>query len=634
MAAAQDMALKTVNEPLDAALKTLLAAHPTPPRLFRARCAEWGALPALRCKRRGLWQGLSWAQYYEHVRAIGLALLELGCRRGEVVSVLAENRPEWLFADLGAACAGLIGNGIYPTASAEQVRHVLVDSGSVLLFVENQEQLDKVLAVRHRCPGLRQIIVLDREGLRGLADMQVDMPIGFFDTLLARGLALAAGSNRSYNAAAFDAAIDAAQPGDISFLVYTSGTTGEPKGAMITGANVIAQIAQAPAYLNAAAGDRSLSFLPLCHIAERMASVYNPLGVGLVVHFPENSGTVFNDLREVQPQVLFAPPRFWEKLHSQVTLFMRDAIAPARWVYARALAHAELRHGAALQGSGPAIEPTAVERLLATLAFHHLRRFLGLAEVKTALTGAAPVPPDLVRWMLALGIELREAFGMTETCGFVSATRPGAVRLGWAGVPGPGIELRLGVDAELLVRGPNVFAGYWGQPQKTSEAIDAEGWLHTGDCAELSADGELSIRDRLKDILITSGGKNITPSLIENLLKFSPFITDAVAVGEGRRFITALVMIDPEQVARFAQERQVPYTDFASLARAPSVVALIAEQVELANQRLARVEQVKDFRIIDQLLTAEDEELTPTMKLKRKLVLRKYGTLINSMYPD
>ena len=639
MAAAQDMALNRLNAPPGAAgtaLATLLVAHPTPQRLFRARCAEWGALPALRCKRRGLWQGFSWAAYYEQVRAIGLALIELGCRRGEVISVLAENRPEWLFADLGAICAGLIGNGIYPTASAEQVLHVLVDSGSVLLFVENQEQLDKVLAVRDRCPALRQIIVLDREGLRGLTDLQV----GSFDTLVQRGFALAAGPDGPQNAAAFDVAIDAALPGDISFLVYTSGTTGEPKGAMISGANVIAQIGQAPAYLDAAAGDRTLSFLPLCHIAERMASVYNPLSVGLVVHFPENSGTVFNDLREVQPQVLFAPPRFWEKLHSQVTLFMRDAIAPARWVYARALADAEQRHRAALHGSGALtattapIAPSAVERLLATLAFHHLRRFLGLAEVKTALTGAAPVPPDLVRWMLALGIELREAFGMTETCGFVSATRPGAVRLGWAGVPGPGIELRLGVDDELLVRGPNVFAGYWGQPQKTSEAIDAEGWLHTGDCAELSRQGELAIRDRLKDILITSGGKNITPSLIENLLKFSPFITDAVAVGEGRRYITALVMIDPEQVARFAQDRQVPYTDFASLARAPAVVALIAEQIELANQRLARVEQVKDFRIIDQLLTAEDEELTPTMKLKRKLVLRKYGTLINSMYPD
>jgi long-chain acyl-CoA synthetase len=505
------------------------------------------------------------------------------------------------------------------------VAHVLLDSASVVLFVQDQEQLDKALAVRERCPALRRIVVMEREGLRRLDDPQVL----FFDTLLQRGFELA-----NDRAAGFDAAIAAAEPGDVAFLVYTSGTTGEPKGAMITGANVVAQVAQAPVYLNAALGDRTLSFLPLCHIAERMASVFNPLALGLVVHFPENSGTVFNDLREVEPQVVFAPPRFWEKLHSQVALFMRDAIGPARWVYGRALADAKKRHEPLLQGTGAATAPSPQERLIAALAFRNLRRFLGLARVKSALTGAAPVPPDLVRWYLALGIELREAFGMTETCGFVSATNPGAVRLGWAGVPGPGIEVRLGAGDELLVRGPNVFAGYWGQPLKTAEALDAEGWLHTGDCAELSERGEIAIRDRIKDILITSGGKNITPSQIENLLKFSPYITDAVAVGDGRRFITALVMLDPEQVARYAQERQVPYTDYTSLARAPEVVALVAEQVALANVQLARVEQVKDFRIIDQLLTAEDEELTPTMKLKRKLVVRKYDTLITSMYPD
>ena len=601
----------------------------TPQRLFRARCSEWGTLPALRTKRRGLWNSVSWTQYFEHARAVGLALLDLGCRRGEVVSVLSENRPEWLFADLGAQCVGLVGNGIYPTSSAEQVAHVLVDSGSAVLFVQDQEQLDKALAVRERCPALRRIVVMDTEGLRGLADPQVM----FFGALLQRGFELAT-ENNAGGAAEFDAAIDASRPGDVIFLVYTSGTTGAPKGAMITAANVVAQIAQAPRYLEAALGDRTLSFLPLCHIAERMASVYNPLALGLVVHFPENSGTVFNDLREVEPQVVFAPPRFWEKLHSQVTLFMRDAIAPARWAYARALADAQARHEPALLGTGPARAATSRERLLAALAFRNLRRFLGLARVKSALTGAAPVPPDLVRWYLALGIELREAFGMTETCGFVSATNPGAVRLGWAGVPGPGIEVRLGADNELLVRGPNVFAGYWGQPQKTAEALDAQGWLHTGDCAELSPQGEIAIRDRIKDILITSGGKNITPSQIENLLKFSPYITDAVAVGDGRRFITALVMLDHEQVARYAQERQVPYTDFASLACAPAVVALIGEQVAQANAQLARVEQVKDFRIIDQLLGPEDEELTPTMKLKRKLVVRKYDSLITSMYPD
>jgi long-chain acyl-CoA synthetase len=605
----------------------------TPQKVFRARCKAWADQSALRHKRRGLWESVSWANYFQHARAIGLALSDLGLRRGDVVCVLAENRPEWLYADMGAQCMGLIGNGIYPTSSPEQVAYVLQHSQARMLFVENQEQLEKALAVRASCPDLIRIVVMERDGLRALDDVQVV----FFDTMLARGMQLA-----SARATDFESAIDAGTPQDIAFLVYTSGTTGLPKGAMVSNRNVVFQLGQAAQYLNAELGDKSLSFLPLCHIAERMASVFNPLAVGLVVHFPENSGTVFNDLREVAPQVIFAPPRFWEKLYSQIDLFMRDAIAPARWVYGKALAgnrkhvlaylNATTEKQNASQHRTSA--PTVTQQILNFCAFRNLKIFLGLQNVKTALTGAAPVPPDLITWFLCVGIELREAFGMTETCGFCTATPAGGIKLGWAGVAGPGIALRIGASDEILVRGPNVIAGYWRDADKTAEAIDAEGWLHTGDCGELDANGYLAIRDRIKDILITSGGKNITPSHIESLLKFSPYITDAVVVGDGRHFLTALVMIDQEHVARFAQERQVPYTDFASLTRTAQVLELIGQQVEQANAQLARVEQIKAFRIISELLSAEDEELTPTMKLKRKVVAVKYAPLIDSMYPS
>jgi long-chain acyl-CoA synthetase len=240
----------------------------------------------------------------------------------------------------------------------------------------------------------------------------------------------------------------------------------------------------------------------------------------------------------------------------------------------------------------------------------------------------------LIRWYLGCGIELREAFGMTETTGFCTATPKGAIRLGWAGVKAPGTEIRIGKDNEVLVRGPNVFGGYWNLPDKTRESLDDEGWLHTGDCGEINAEGYLAIRDRIKDILITSGGKNITPSHIESLLKFSPYITDAVVIGDGRKYLTCLVMIDQEHVARYAQENQVPYTDFGSLTRAPEVVALIHSEIERINPQLARVEQIKSFKIISELLTAEDEELTPTMKLKRKVIASKYAALIDSMYPN
>jgi long-chain acyl-CoA synthetase len=593
----------------------------TPAQVFRQRCREWAERPALRRKRLGLWEGLSWQGYYEHARAVGLALAELGLVRGSIVCVLADNRPEWLYADMGAQCMGCAGNGIYPTASAPQVQHVLVDSGAVVVFVENQEQLEKVLTVRGQCPALRRIVVMEREGLRGLQDAQVE----FFDEFLARGMALAA-----TQAAQFEAAIDAGQPRDLAFLVYTSGTTGAPKGAMVLNRNVVFQMGLATSYLDVVPGDRSISFLPLCHIAERMASVFNPLAMGLVVHFPENASTVFNDMREVAPHVLFAPPRFWEKLHSQIDLFMRDAIAPARWVYGLARRQSQAFTQAQLEGR--ASSPSLPLKLLRALAFGHIRVFLGLQNVKSALTGAAPVPPELVRWFMDCGIELREAFGMTETCGFCTATPAGGVRLGWAGLPAPHTELKIGPQDEIWVRGDNVFGGYWGQPERTREAIDADGWLHTGDCGEIGEHGYLAVRDRIKDILITSAGKNITPSQIESQLKFSPFITDAVVIGDGRHYLTCLIMIDQEHVARFAQDQQVPYTDFASLTRAPEVLALLQAELEKVNAQLARVEQIKQFRLIDQLLTAEDEELTPTMKLKRKVVASKYAHLISQMY--
>jgi long-chain acyl-CoA synthetase len=315
----------------------------------------------------------------------------------------------------------------------------------------------------------------------------------------------------------------------------------------------------------------------------------------------------------VAPQVLFAPPRFWEKMHSQVELFMRDAIAPARWAFAKAMA-------------APA------PNVLSRLALRNVRQFLGIDSVKTALTGAAPVPPDLVRWFARMDISLREAFGMTETCGFCTATPMHQTKLGWAGPAGPGIELKIGAQNEVLVRGPNVISGYWNDPKRSAEAIDPDGWLHTGDCGELDDAGWLAIRDRIKDILITSGGKNITPTQVENQIRLSPYVSEAVVIGDGRHFLSCLVMIDQEHVARFAQEQQIPYTDFASLSHAPAVVALIGQEIERANAQLARVEQIKQFRIIDALLTAEDEELTPTMKLKRKVIATKYAHLIEQMY--
>lgn len=600
-----------------------IAGQDTPAKLFRARCQAWNSRPALRRKRKGIWHSITWGEYYANARAVALALSDAGCRPGDVVAVLAENCPEWLFADLGAQCMGMIGTGIYPTSSSDQIEYVLRNSGARVLFVEDDEQLDKTLAIRDHCPDLGRIVVMDWTGLRDFNDAQVVA----FSAFVARGHELVA-----TGADAFERAIDAGSPTGTAFLVYTSGTTGAPKGAMISNRNVMFQLDSVARHLPVDELDYTLSFLPLCHIAERMATVFNQLRLGVIVHFPENSGTVFNDLREVAPHMLFAPPRFWEKMHSQVELFMRDAMPLARHLYAFALAQ-----GAAVTEATIARRPIPALtrrrfRLLHFVALQNVCKFLGLQNIKVAVTGAAPVPPELLRWFMGIGINLLEAYGMTETTGYCTATPADGIRIGYAGPKVADTELRIGPEEEVLVRGPHVFQGYWRMAEKTAEAIDADGWLHTGDCGELDADGYLRIKDRLKDIIITSGGKNVTPSIIENDLKFSPYIVDAMLVGDGRKYLTCLVMIDQDNVAKFAQERQVPYTDFKSLTQTAEVQALVRSEIEAVNARLARVEQIKDFRVIEDLLTAEDEELTPTMKLKRRAVAKKYAALIEVMY--
>jgi long-chain acyl-CoA synthetase len=611
METAQNMEVEVVPlaQTLPSSADAMIENGAAPLQIFRARVAEWGPLPALRRKDRGIWRTVTWTQYGQRVRQAALALASLGCVRGDVVSVLAENGPEWLYADLGAQALGVIGNGIYPTSSPDQLRHILTDSQTRIIFVENQEQLDKVRAIRRDCPRLQEIVVFDLKGLRGLDDDGV-MTFEAF-------LALGADTNHAAHAA-LDASIEAAKPEDIAFLVYTSGTTGAPKGAMIANRNLTYQLQSAPAWQPSERGLKTISFLPLCHIAERMASPFTQLSLGQIIHFPENTGTVVNDMREVAPHRVFAPPRFWEKLYAQVDLFMKDAIAPARFAYTTV--------------TKTDTQPGYAARALHGTVTANVQKFLGLQHIQQALVGAAPVSPDLIRWYARLGIELQEAFGMTETSGACTVPRPGQARVGWAGQPLGGTEIKLGAEDELLIRGPNVFAGYWNAPEKTRDAFTPDGFFKTGDCADIDADGYLRIKDRIKDILITSGGKNITPSQIENALKVSPYLSDAMVVGDGRKYLTCLVMLDIDSVSNFAQDAQVPFTDFVSLTRAQEVNDLVRREIETANAKLARVEQVKDFRIISQLLTAEDEELTPTMKLKRRVVLAKYTELIDEMY--
>lgn len=592
-------------------------------KLFRQRCEEMGDRVAHREKDYGIWLSYTWKEFYEHARLIGLGLLSLGLKRGEVVSLLSEDNKEWIYADLGIQSVGGIVSGVYTTDSASQLEYLVNDSDSRFLIVEGEEQLDKYLTIRDRVPGLLKVIVLDREGLHEFQDDRVL----FLDDLYRIG--------REYlkdNPKRFEEEIARSEPEETAILVYTSGTTGPPKGAMISHQNIIVSIVGAVLTLPVGEAEEQVCFLPLCHILERLISVFTPIGLKSTVNFAESPETVFDNLREVSPHVFTAVPRVWEKVYSRITIMAGEATWLGKWSYRQAVRTGMKRLEAIENGDPVPIATRIAYAFWDFLVLRNLRRMLGLDRLRRGTTGAAPISPDLLKWYGAVGITLLEGYGMTESSGVISVNLIEKQKRGSVGPVVPGGELRIGEGGEIQYRGPNVFKGYWNKPEKTAETVTEDGWLLTGDVGRLDNEGFLFVTGRVKDIIITAGGKNITPAEIENRLKFSPYISDAVVIGDKRKYLTCLIMIDQENVEKFAQDRKVPFNNFKSLCAAQEVRDLIQGVVEDTNREFARVEQIKDFRLIDVLLTAEDEELTATMKLKRSFVETKHKKLIDDMY--
>jgi len=594
----------------------------TLPRLFRQRCRELSTRVAHREKDMGIWQAFTWQDYFNNAKWIGLGLVGLGLQRGQPVSLLAEDSKEWLYCDMGIIAVGGITNGVYTTDAAEQLAYLINDSGSPFLFVENDEQLDKYLEIADQVPGLQKVIVFEREGLREFRHERVM----FLDELIALGKEQDAADSQL-----FDRAIDEAKPGDTAILIYTSGTTGRPKGAMVSHRNLLYQMMAAVPVLQTYPSDEQLCFLPLCHIYERLLSVLGQLACGVTVNFTESVETVVENMQEVSPHTFAAVPRFWEKLYSQVQIRRAEATGLGRW----ALDHA-VKAGiekVTLEEKGQPVPGSLALRykIWNRAVLVNLRRMLGMDRMRRGGSGAAPISPELLRWFSAIGVPVLEGYGATETTGVVTLNTLEDNTIGSVGKVLNGTEVRIDDTGELLVRGPGVFKGYWNMPEKTAETI-RDGWLHTGDVARIDDTGAVTITGRIKDIIITAGGKNITPAEIESRLKFSPYISDAVVIGDKRKYLTCLIMIDQENVEKFAQDAQVPFSDFASLCAAQEVRDLIGNEVAEVNKAFARVEQLKDFRLIDILLSAEDEELTPTMKLKRSVVETRHEALINQMY--
>ncbi len=577
---------------------------------------------ALREKDLGIWQRTTWREYWEHVCRFTLGLHQLGFRKGDKLSILGDNCREWLYADLAAQASSGISVGIYPTDVASQVQYILENSGSRFIVAKDQEQVDKVLEIKDQVPLLRKIIVVDMKGLHRYRDPLI---ISFAE-VEALGKEL-----HDQQPGLFEEMVQSTNPDDVAIIVYTSGTTGKPKGAMITHRNVLAMIRGLSQVLDFKASDSFVSALPLCHIAERMFSLIFPMWAGCTVNFAESVATLQDDLQEISPTAFLNVPRIWEKMHSNVMIRMQDAVFFKRWIFNAMLPVGRKVSELRLAGRSVPIHWRILHALAYLLLFRPLRNHLGLLEARIFVSGAAPLSPDLMRFYHAIGIPIRECYGMTEMSGISCIPRDGEIKIGGVGKPIPGVGIKIAEDGEILQRGESVFAGYYGNPDASKEAV-RDGWLHTGDVGEIDGQGDLRITDRKKDIIITAGGKNISPSEIENSLKFSPYVKEAVVIGDRRKYLTCLIQLEFETVAHWAQNNRIPYTNYKSLATHPEVRKLIQGEVDRSNENFARVETIKKFTILDKELDQDDEEITATMKVKRAMIEKKFKHLIDAMY--
>ncbi len=577
---------------------------------------------ALRHKEYGIWRDVTWAQYGEKVRYVAMGLISLGLKKGECVSVISENRPEWVYSDFGIMSAGGVTAGIYTTNAAEECGYVAKNSDSRFYIAENEEQFDKALKFRKDTPLLEKIIVIEMEGLKRYKDPMLIS----FDDLLKMGKGFDA-----KNPGLFEQRMSEVKLEDLAVLIYTSGTTGPPKGAMLTHGNLLwmseAVNAANPVY----DGDETLSFLPLCHIFEQLFTVMANMRYCTVVNFIESPDTVMDNMKEVSPTVTYAVPRIWEKYASAIMIRMSDATWFKRMVF-KASMGIGMKYADLKLNFKPIPPYLRLAYLMAYGAvFRKLKERLGFDRVRVAYSGAAPISPNVLKFFNALGLLLIEGYGQTEGTGVTTTSHLGQLKIGTVGQALPGTDVKIASDGEILVKGPGVFKGYYKNPQATGETLK-DGWLYSGDVGELDEDGFLRITDRKKDLIITAGGKNIAPQNIENQLKFSPYINDAVVIGDRRKYLVALIAIDEENVIKYAQDNKIQFGTYASLTQAAEIKQLIQKEVDKVNKTMARVEQIKKFSILPKKLYEETGEVTPTMKVKRKYVNEAFKDIIEGMY--
>lgn len=602
----------------------------TMPQVLRHQAQTQGTELALRVKEKGLWRRIDWKRYFENARLVAIGLAALGFKPGDRVAVASDDSPEWLYSDLAAQMAGGACLGIYPTNPWPELQYIVAHSRTRVIICGDQEQTDKVLDARRNAPGLPDlttIICVDMKGMRHYRDEGLMS----FEALLELGR-----QSEAEFGPTIDRIIDSGKPDDVAIIVYTSGTTGMPKGAMLSHRNMLHSAAQVVSIHGLKRETYSvLCYLPLGHVAERSFSTVMQLVTGCTVSFAESVDTVVVNLREIAPKGFLGVPRIWEKMQQSVLYRVKDTTPFQRRVYeacfkrGRGIAERRVANGGAFASTSDRLH----YELLSLLCFRSLRRFLGLNRVRAAFCGGATVSPEVLLYFWILGVPVFQIYGMTESAGVSHTQRPGHTRSGRSGPLIAGLEQKLAPDGELLLRGPSMFKGYLFDEAATERAF-SDGWLHTGDIVEIEPDGEVQVLDRKKDILITSGGKNITPSLIENALKDSPFIREAILLGDGRHFLSALIQIDLETTGKWAQEQSIQYTTYRTLAENAAVRDLVEGEVKRVNDRFARVENVRKFVILSKQLDHDDGELTATMKVRRRIIEEKFREEIKVIYGE
>jgi len=599
-------------------------AETTLPQYLLRNAREHPDAPALREKEKGIWQEWAWADYLAHVRAIALGLASLGFQRGDKIALLSDNRPQLYAAMVAAQAAGGVPVPLYQDAIARELEYVIDHADARFVYAEDQEQVDKVLDLKAKLPKVERVFYEDPKGLRHYTDPLLMS----LDTLEEHGRA-----RQAERPGQFEEMVAGGRSEDMALFCYTSGTTGNPKGAMITHANLIHAIHGILEIERYERTDEVLAYLPAAWIGDTFWSLAASLMVGFVVNCPERPETVLENLKEIGPHVLVAPPRIWENLVSGVQVRMEDASWVKRRLFRRLMPVGEEAARREMEKQPVPLRLRLLRALGEALVFGPLRDHLGFRRARYAYTGGAPLGPEVFLFFRALGINLKQVYGQTEITGVSCVQRDGDIKLGTVGRPFPNTEVRLTEAGEVISRSPCVFVGYYKNPEASAETV-RDGWLHSGDAAMFDGDGHLIVIDRAKDVTSLANGTKFAPQYIENKLKFSAYIREAVAVGQDRPYVAAMINIDMENVGKWAERRQIAYTTYADLAQKPEVYDLIGQEVERVNRDLPEGTRIAKYVLLHKELDPDDEEITRTRKVRRGFVAKKYADIIGALFSE